>query len=593
MTKTMPTIQCPVCGYHNRAGAHFCHQCGASLIGHNHTPASPPTSPATTRRFSSDTSSPVPPPADTRPLAQATAGFAPLPEGALLKGGRYIVTEVHATNERMNTYVITDSQATRSCPNCKTQSTDLGEQFCSTCGADLSSVKPIHMRYMVQESADAQLFTVEAHLLEMNLAHPGLLLPYETFVEAPYGPPRYYLVEPEFLPSLASRFPVPQELSRVLTWGVSLAQALDYLHTHRVVVRDINLNRIAIEEKAARWIHLNAAYIIPPEVDASGHYAQDVQGLVAVLLYLATGQQQPYHPLLPKRLSALFAQALATPPTLSAASLAAELTAALEDVRHPGSIAWSVGYRTDVGQVRSLNEDSLLVLDMATVVRSRNKPLGIFVVADGMGGHEAGDVASRITVQTIAREAVEQLFAPMMAGESLPDARQWISAAVQSANHAVYQQRKAAGTDMGCTLVMTLMAGERAIIANVGDSRAYLLDPDGITQITTDHSLVERLVATGQITAEEALHHPQKNVIYRVIGDRPKVEVDRFEQRLRDGTALLLCSDGLSGMVSDDHIWHIWRTSTSPQEACNRLVEAANQAGGEDNITVIIVQLFT
>lgn len=588
MTKTMPTIQCPVCGYQNRVGAHFCHQCGASLSDHT-----PVTSPASTRRFPSAASPAASSPSDTRPLAQATTGFAPLPEGALLNDGRYIVVEIHTANERMNAYVVTDSQPVRLCPNCKTETSNPDEQFCSTCGADLSNVDPMHMRYLVRESADAQVFTVEAHLLEMNLAHPGLLLPHTTFVEAPYGPPRYYLVEPEFLPSLASRFPVPQELGRVLTWGISLAQALDYLHSHRVVVRDINLNRITIEEKTARWIHLNAAYIVPSEVDAAGYYAQDVQGLAGVLLYLATGQQQPYHPLLPERLSALFAQALATPPTLSAADLAAELAAALDDVRHPGSIAWSVGYRTDVGQIRSLNEDSLLVLDMAAVFRSLARPLGVFVVADGMGGHEAGDVASRITVQTIAREAVEQLFTPMMAGESLPDARQWISTAVQSANYAVYQQRKAAGTDMGCTLVMALMAGERAIIANVGDSRAYLLDSDGITQITTDHSLVERLVATGQITAEEALHHPQKNVIYRVIGDRPKVEVDRFEQRLRDGTALLLCSDGLSGMVTDDHIWHIWRTATSPQEACDRLVEAANQAGGEDNVTVVIVQLFT
>ena len=110
-------------------------------------------------------------------------------------------------------------------------------------------------------------------------------------------------------------------------------------------------------------------------------------------------------------------------------------------------------------------------------------------------------------------------------------------------------------------------------------------------QISVDHSLVERLVATGQITREEAANHPQKNVIYRVIGDKASVENDIFEQRLAPGEALLLCSDGLDGMVPDDQIWHIWRTSTSPREACERLVEAANEAGGVDNITTVIVQV--
>jgi protein phosphatase len=163
--------------------------------------------------------------------------------------------------------------------------------------------------------------------------------------------------------------------------------------------------------------------------------------------------------------------------------------------------------------------------------------------------------------------------------------------ATRAANQDVYDQRKVADSDMGTTLVMALVIGDTATIANVGDSRAYLLTQDKIAQITTDHSLVERLVATGQITRVEAAHHPQRNVIYRVIGDKPRTDIDTFEQRLAPGEALLLCSDGLSGMVSDDQMWLIWHTSTSPQEACDRMVEAANQAGGIDNITVVIVQI--
>jgi serine/threonine protein phosphatase PrpC len=196
-----------------------------------------------------------------------------------------------------------------------------------------------------------------------------------------------------------------------------------------------------------------------------------------------------------------------------------------------------------------------------------------------------------MAIRTLAQRGSAEILAPVASGQPLPDPKEWLISAIQQANRAVYDRRRAAGTDMGTTLVAALVVGDRCTIANVGDSRAYHLHPNGITQVTTDHSLVERLVATGQITREEAATHPQRNVIYRTIGDKPRVEVDTFEQQLAPGEALLLCSDGLSGMVPDEQIWQIWRTSTSPQEACDRLVEAANGAGGEDNISVIVVQV--
>jgi protein phosphatase len=233
----------------------------------------------------------------------------------------------------------------------------------------------------------------------------------------------------------------------------------------------------------------------------------------------------------------------------------------------------------------------LITLDIGAVYRSRSTPAGLFVVADGMGGHEAGDVASELTARTIAELATQEILGPASSGQPLPNPNGWLERAAQAANDEVYGQRRAAGTDMGTTLVMALMNGVNATIANVGDSRCYRLHKEGITQITTDHSLVERLVATGQITREEAAIHPQRNVIYRVMGDKPRLAVDLFEETVRPGEALLLCSDGLSGMIHDRDIWRIWHTSSSPQEACDRMVEAANEAGGEDNVTVVIVQV--
>jgi len=578
-------MRCPKCGFENRDDAHFCHRCGAPL-------AAPEGPRHSTRPLPQSADASLP---ETRPLPGATVAFAALPEGALLGDGRYVVLEVRATSDRLNVYLVEDTTPVRLCPNCHAETADPEEQFCAFCGADLSHVGPLYLRYVVRESAGGQAFAVEARLLEMGLDHPGLLLPRAVFAEAPYGPPRHYLVEPEFPPSSAASLPTPQEPHLVLQWGISLAQALDYLHRHQVTLRGVSLERIAVEGGHAYWTSLGMAYIVPPEArsQVAGFVAQDVRGLAAALFRLATGRPQ-YTPqaALPEPVAALFAQALASPSGFAdAATFGAALEAALQTLRRPPSVTFAVGHRTDVGRERSLNEDSLLTLDMAVVFRSVGVPVGLFAVADGMGGHQAGDVASRVAIGAVARLAVGEVLTPAAAGEELPDAREWLAVAIEAANQAVYERRKAAGTDMGTTLVMALVVGDTATIANVGDSRAYLLGQDGIAQLTTDHSLVERLVATGQITREEAAVHPQKNVIYRVIGDRPQVEVDLFERRLAPGEALLLCSDGLSGMVPDEQIWQIWRTSTSPQEACDRLVEAANEAGGEDNITAVLVQI--
>jgi protein phosphatase len=181
---------------------------------------------------------------------------------------------------------------------------------------------------------------------------------------------------------------------------------------------------------------------------------------------------------------------------------------------------------------------------------------------------------------------------PSFNHDTLPDPGPWVTQAVLAANQAVYEHRESTGSDMGCTLVMALFVGATATIANVGDSRAYHLTSQGMTQLTTDHSLVERLVATRQITPEEARMHPHRNVIYRVIGDRPELTVDLFERTFAPGEALLLCSDGLNNMVNDKAIWKTWNASKSPQAVCDRLVAEANQAGGKDNISVVIVQVM-
>jgi protein phosphatase len=257
----------------------------------------------------------------------------------------------------------------------------------------------------------------------------------------------------------------------------------------------------------------------------------------------------------------------------------------------PAGVTLRIGHATDVGQERVVNEDAPLVLDLTPSLPTGGPSMGLFVVADGMGGHDAGDVASRLAVEAIEQSTYERVLRGVESPAALPEAREWLTTMAQAANRAVCHRREASTSDMGTTLVMALFIGIHVTIGNAGDSRAYRLNSEGISQITTDHSLVERLVAMGQITADQARHHPQRNLIYRVVGDKEDLEVDLFERQLDDGDALLLCSDGLSSMVPDERIWEIWRTTSSPQKACDQLIEAANQAGGEDNITVIIVQL--
>lgn len=596
-----PAVICPQCGHENRAGARFCLRCGEALATPPATsveaappavtapaaPAAPPAKPAAA--LAGPRTAPLSA-TKTRPFA---GGPPPLSTGAVLNQGRYKIVELRPGVENANVYLVEDTRPVHLCPSCHKEITDSKEQYCTFCGATLAKAEPLYLRYQLYESADPKAFAMEERMLRAGLKHEGLRLPLACFTEMVSNVSRRYLVEPEFAPTPATALPVPQELAVVLEWGLLLARALDYLHQHAIALgTSAGLSHIAVEGKTARWINLGTAFDVSNMDQATlGNYlAQDVRGLAAALLQLATGQPKlPTGTILPEPVMELFKRALAG--NLTITTFVAELEQAQEATRHPINVTMVIGYRTDVGRQRALNEDSLLTLDLAAVYRSESVPVGLFAVADGMGGHDAGEVASQLTIQKVAQQAVNEVLRPASAGEPLPNAQQVLTAAVQAANQAVYERRKAAGTDMGNTLVAALVIGDRAVVANVGDSRGYHLTSQGITQVTVDHSLVERLVATGQITRAEALTHPQKNVIYRTIGDKPRLEADLFERRLAPGDALLLCSDGLSGMVRDEQIWQLWRTSTSPQEACDRLVEAANQAGGEDNITVVIVQI--
>jgi len=226
--------------------------------------------------------------------------------------------------------------------------------------------------------------------------------------------------------------------------------------------------------------------------------------------------------------------------------------------------------RTDVGRQRSANEDSLVV----------RPPL--FAVADGMGGAKAGEVASAVAV-----EAVEA------AKESGEPAEAQLAGIVREANRRIYDLAVAdeSRRGMGTTLTLAKLHGDEVSLAHVGDSRAYRMRGGELEQLTRDHSLVAELERSGQITPEAAEHHPQRSIITRALGPEPDVEVDTYTLTGREGDLFLICSDGLTSMISDDEVGSILRSAGSLDEAADALVRAANQSGGKDNITVILFRL--
>lgn len=233
---------------------------------------------------------------------------------------------------------------------------------------------------------------------------------------------------------------------------------------------------------------------------------------------------------------------------------------------------------TDIGKRRSANQDYVYASDQPV----GNLP-NLMIVADGMGGHNAGDLASRCTVESMLeyiQNASEKRPIPL------------ISAAIHHANELVIEKsrsdKKLEG--MGTTVVAATVKDGYLYVANVGDSRLYLIDQE-IEQITRDHSLVEEMIRVGELQRKDARSHPDRNVITRAIGVRTPVRIDFFDVKLEEGDRILLCSDGLTTMVEDEDILHIVRKSTSPKEAAQRLVTEANKNGGKDNISVILAEV--
>jgi len=248
----------------------------------------------------------------------------------------------------------------------------------------------------------------------------------------------------------------------------------------------------------------------------------------------------------------------------------------------PGK-GFGVGGLTDVGRVRELNEDNWHWEPL-------NGDTALYAVADGMGGHDRGEVASQVAVETLFDSARLRLEA--ISERDVPTLRKLLREAMQTANRAVVTMGEQQDSNMGTTLCSALVHKDAdAYIANVGDSRVYLVRKGELQQVSQDHSLVAYLVQLGELTEEEARNHPSGNILVRSIGSVPEVEIDLFHVAVEKGDRILLCSDGLWGEITDHDMESILAANPNPQDACRVLVDTANANGGRDNSTLVLINI--
>ncbi len=241
------------------------------------------------------------------------------------------------------------------------------------------------------------------------------------------------------------------------------------------------------------------------------------------------------------------------------------------------------GAKSDCGRVREINEDSYNIISGYSDI-----PL-CFIIADGMGGHKAGEVASSLAVNFVSENIVFKKDIFNDPNNTLEE----IVNIINNANQKVYEKSllDESNSGMGTTFILGIVISKKLLIAHIGDSRVYLIREDGMKQLTTDHSYVEEMVQNGSMTREEAENHPKKNMITRALGCSPEIKVDTYEFDLEIGDIILFATDGITNLLLEEEIRNILKTSEDPQVACNSLVNLANDNGGDDNLTTIVVKI--
>jgi serine/threonine protein phosphatase PrpC len=594
-------VTCPKCKAENRPEAAFCSRCGTILFTQP-----TPTKTAGAENLSETvitpaTSMPNEQPSVlelieeiqqevTEPATNIPIGLQKQPEGSVF-GDRFRYAALLSEDEHEIRYTVTeimqpDHPMVRICSNdeCRTIHCPVSsdpEKYCTQCGHALEESS---LLFLLEET-DIDKFGYIKHVQELNLVHPNIHPPIATFQYEMAGDARYYLATP-----FSKDIPAQPEICDVLDWGVQLASALDYLQSKGVVFSDeLNLSSIGLADKKAVWRNFSTVRILPMLTDREK--INNLRLLCLAMYSMMTGKSTySIDPYLPSALNDMFERALVGEGFTSGTDLTQQIELAKKGGVERLNLDYQIGKHSHPGKVRNLNEDSLLSIELTSINQGAIQPSGLFAIADGMGGHAAGDLASGLVISTITQKVFSDFVSLLEA--SAEEHMDWLKETVQAANLVLYDHRQKAANDMGSTLVICFLVGTQAYLAHQGDSRIYLINQGGIQQLTTDHSWVQHLINIGQISQDEARSHPQRNVIYRSLGDKSFVDVDCLTQQLLPHDRLLLCSDGLTNQLDDERLQKIVMEANCPQEACDRLVEAANTAGGDDNISALLIEVI-
>lgn len=477
-----------------------------------------------------------------------------LKQGSILNN-RYRIEEFYRKMEGCNVYLATDSEGYKRCWGCGYDGNAKDDVFCNQCGVELGN-----RVYQILETDGANDFSAEAVFIKKELVHPGIINLYDRF----FSDQKEYLVAEYVRGAVITDKKYDDRLLRES--AIVMADIVEYLHSQNISAAGIETEDFLAGEKGLKLVNLAGLRFMEGGISHSRR-KKDVKHLAKLLLGLTGDVKEEY-----KTVSTL--NKAAEGGFSSAGKLSEKLEEAAADTG--GGDGISVGSITDVGIVRKVNEDSFA---------SMTGEINLFVVADGMGGHQSGDVASSMAVEALISDLQNSIK------NSKDNLLNVLKAAVINANKKVYDFAKANGKDMGTTIAASLLSGDTLYSANVGDSRAYLIRNSEAMQITKDHSLVARLVELKMAEQKDVRNHPKGNVLLRTIGTDPKVDVDVYQTKVRKGDYVLLCTDGLWNQVYEDEIAHIVKRAGSLQDACKELVRIANERGGPDNITAILVRV--
>jgi PPM family protein phosphatase len=588
---------CESCGCDNRVGARFCWNCATPLVEQPTSHAVRPTPEDThwlaatlahddsSHATSEAATSPTTPLPELSGADQEKLMEQSQPAGPSLFGGHYEILDetTHGVVE------VVDHEPWRRCWSCGSLENEPGESFCIECGA---SLEQRNYRGVLMPS-DALTGPALIPTIEDDAAQAVLPAVWDRVEEN--GRTLVLLQESTYEPVQA-----PLDEVTALRIGRDLAHLMAVLHDRDLLLGPLEPADLELTPASQPRLRTVSNLRMITKDDPSDVQQVDLQELAGLLERLTAtprttqrlNEDEALEVVGESDLTTVLRQ-VRTEEIGHAAELAQQLEALLAEHTRPLALHQRVGALSDTGMLREHNEDSLLTLVLGTDNASNRRSWGCYIVADGMGGHAAGEVASGLAIRGAVEEIMREYLTVALDLDADYDegwVREIVRRAALQANQYVLNEGQARGNDMGTTLTMALVVGDRATIANVGDSRTYRYRDGKLQRITRDHSLVMRLVEIGQISEDDIYSHPQRSAVLRSLGDKADIEVDLFNERLQPGDALLLCSDGQWEMTHDPEMEQILsRYAGDPQQICQQLVAAANQAGGEDNITSVLV----